>query len=143
MFADQSLGRLVHALCVESFVDTPGAIPVQRRTLGPIENQVVVAARRRRESGMKAVIDRLRPDDADVIGQIAVSAEHPPAATAFATGVEVHDLTGRVYAGIGASCADKFDGFVRDPGQSLFDTRLDALTVALTLPTVVRRSVVL
>ena len=92
---------------------------------------------------MEAVIDRLGPDDIDIISQIAVSTEQPATVTAFAGCVEMHNLSGRMHASISAARTDDFDGFIRDDFQGVFDTLLHPDTRTLALPAVVRRTVVL
>jgi hypothetical protein len=92
---------------------------------------------------MKAIIYWLGPDYADIIREIAIRAEQPTAATAFTAGVEMHNLTGCMHTGVGSTSANDLDLFIGDFGQRCFDASLHAFAGALTLPAVVRRSVVL
>ena len=62
---------------------------------------------------------------------------------AITVGIKMHDLPRRMDAGVGAAGTDDFNGFVGDTRQGLFETRLHTNAVALPLPAVVRRSVVL
>ena len=92
---------------------------------------------------MEAVINRLGPDDTDIVRKMAVGAEYPAAVTAFARCVEMHNLSGRMYARIGTAGTDHFDALVGDDFQRVFDAFLHPDTRALALPAVVRRTVVL
>ena len=143
MFSQQCLRRLVHAFCIKRIVYPPGTMAVQRGALKPIENQVTVAARGGRKPCMKAVINRLSPNYADVVRQIAVRTEQPATTATFTVCVEMHNLTGRMNAGIGSTGTNNFDFFVGDSGQRVFKTRLHTFAGALALPAIVRRSVVL
>jgi len=92
---------------------------------------------------MEAVGNGLSPDDTDIVRKITVGAEYPAAVTAFARCIEMHDLPGRMHASVGTTGADHFDVFVGDDFQRVFDAFLHPDTRTLTLPAVVRRTVVL
>ena len=114
MAPNEVLGGMVHALGIKVLMHPPRTLPVQRRALQSIENQVAVGTGDRREAGMKLVVDRRCPGDTDVVRQVAVSAEQPAAGRPVTPGIEMHHLPRGVYAAIGATRTGDFNGFVRD-----------------------------
>lgn len=91
---------------------------------------------------MKLIIDATYPVGVDVIGEIAIGAEQPPTISPLAVGVEMHDLTRGMHAGVGAPGTGGCDGLVGNNAQRLFDALLNATPVVLTLPAIVSGTVV-
>ena len=108
-----------------------------------VENDVTIASRCRRIPRVKIIGYGPHPGDRDVAGQIAVGTEQPTALAAIATCVEVYDLAACVHAGVRTSCAGYIDVFVGDFGERFFYDRLYTVACPLSLPTVVRGTVVL
>lgn len=92
---------------------------------------------------MKRFVDAFCPACIHIIGEIAVRAKDPRAIRPLGAGIEMNDLSQRMYAGISAAGACHLDGFVRHSGQGILDDGLDADTVPLALPAAVGRAVVL
>ena len=76
---------------------------------------------------MEIIGDRQRPAHAHLRRQAAGDAEHPAARVAHGMAVEMHDLAGRMHAGIGAAGADRFDRMAGDERQRLLERGLDRL----------------
>ena len=108
-----------------------------------VENDVTIASRCRRIPRVKIIGYGPHPGDRDVAGQIAVGTEQPTALAAIATCVEVYDLAACVHAGVRTPCAGYIDVFVSDFGERFFYDRLYTFACPLSLPTVVRGTVVL
>ena len=89
------------------------------------------------------VVDALRPGEIDIVGQIAVGAQQPAARIAFTVGIEMRDLGRCMHAGVRAASTGNFDVFIGDRFYGVFDERLNTQAGTLTLPAVVRRTVVL
>ena len=116
---------------------------MQRRSHLAVENDVTIASRRRRIPSMKIIGYGPHPGDRDVAGQIAVGTEQPATLATIATCIEVYDLAVCMHAGIRTSRAGYIDVFVGDFGERLFYDRLYTVACPLSLPTVVRGTVVL
>ncbi len=116
---------------------------VQCRSDAAVENNVTITTRRRRIPRMKIFGYGPRPCDRDVAGQIAVGTEQPTTLAAIAIGVEVYDLAACVHAGVRTSRAAYIDVRVGDFGERFFYDRLYAVACPLSLPAVVRGTVVL
>lgn len=91
---------------------------------------------------MERVVDRLRPRHADVIGKIAVCAKQPASSAALIYCIEMDDLAGGMYTGVGSTCADYLYSFVSDHSERFLETLLHTETGVLTLPAVIPRPIV-
>ena len=92
---------------------------------------------------MKVIGYGPRPHDRNVVGQIAVCAQQPFSLATVTMGIEVHDLPTCMYASVRTPCAGYFNVFVSDFCEGFLHQRLYAVTRALSLPTVVRGTIVL
>ena len=92
---------------------------------------------------MKLVVDVLRPAHIDIVRKVGVGTEQPATICATCPGVEMNGLCDRVNAGIGSASAGCLDRFVCHLRQCVFNDGLDADTVTLALPAVIRCAVVL
>ena len=114
MFAEQRLRGLLHPLDVQiGRIPTRhdrDAAPNARGDSGSGSGSVA----RGGETRVKVVTDGLHPGDTDIVGKIAVRTKQPAAVAALAVRVEMHNLTGRMHTGVGATGADDLDRFVGD-----------------------------
>ena len=140
--AKQLLCSGVHALRVEWLINPPRAVTMQGGSMQPIQNAVSIAAGGGGEAGMKVIDDRFCPRDIDVVRQVAVGAQQPPALRALAAGFEMNDLARGVHPGVGATGTNHFYGFIGNNRQRLFQTLLHTDTGLLALPPVVPGAVV-
>jgi len=74
----------------------------------------MVATRRRGKPRVELVTDGLCPGNVDIVRKVAVCAQQPAPAAALTVCVQMHDLAGRVHAGVCSTGANELDGFVRD-----------------------------
>ena len=119
VFAEQRLRGAVHRLRVERPpLPASGTGGRSAGRTGAVEDAVAVAARARREARMEIVGDRHAPAHRRRVGgrrEVAPSIQ--PRGSRRGVAVEVHDLAGRMHAGIGAAGADDVDRCIGDEGQ--------------------------
>jgi hypothetical protein len=92
---------------------------------------------------MKVIRNGPRPHDRNVVGQIAVCTKQPSSLTAITLGIEVHNLPTCMYASVCTPSAAYINAFVGDLCEGFLHERLYTVTRPLSLPTVVRGTVVL
>ena len=83
---------------------------------------------------MKIVRHRLRPDDRHRRRQEGIDAAHPGRQRPPHLGVEMHNLPGRMHAGISAPGADDVDRFAGNPRQRFLQHILHRTAARLRLP---------
>ena len=134
MLAKEMRRGLLHACRIERARHPGGTLRIERGSSRAVEDQIAVDARLGAVAGVKVRRHGPRPKDRDVLGQIRVSAENPTAPAALGMGVEVRDLSARVYAGIGAPGGHEAQRLRGDAAERLFQDLLNGAEGLLALP---------
>ena len=79
-----------------------------------VVNDVAVLTPQCGKTGMKGVINLMRPPDTDVAGQIGIGAELPLVHGTSGMRVEVNDLSDGMNTGIRPACTDYPHGMIGD-----------------------------
>jgi len=134
MLANQVRGRLAHRFVIQRGVVPARVARRERRPHRAVEEDVAISPRERGVAGVKRRFDPPRPEHRDRIRQQGVDAAHPRALRARRRGVEVHHLSARVNATIGAAGAGHANRLGRDPGQCRLQGVLNRAAARLRLP---------
>ena len=142
MLAGEVPGAEMHQPGIEAAMLPCRPSGKERGARAAVHDDVPVAAPPRQEPGVEVLIDESCPEHRHIGREIRIGAAHPGMGRAARSGVEVHDLTQRMHAGVGASGADHPHRRRRDPRQRPLDLALDRTPVGLALEAVEPAAVV-
>ena len=142
MFAEQALNRLPHSLQIQQLVQMPGAIPMERRRRGAIEDAIFINAGTAIAPGVKGIRDDLDFFDRDVSRRERVESALDAVRIETLVRMEIDDLPQRMHARVGAPRPCHTDGLSQKCQNRSFENRLDGFAARLDLPAVVIRPIV-
>jgi hypothetical protein len=134
MFSEELDCCLLHGSSVQRTANPGGPSPIDCRTHPAIQYVVLIPSSARREAGVKIVRDRAHPKHGNPGRQVGVGTEHPGALGPVSLGVEMHDLTARMNAGVSPTGTVNLQRMIGDSGQRILQTGLDCRRLALALP---------
>src|SRR5574343_709955 len=114
----------------------------QRGTLRTVEQQVSITPAMRAEAGMKFLADRLRPAHRHAFRQMRIDTAHPGSDRTFDRSIEMHDLLGGMYTGIGAPGTQHAGTLPGDFGERRLQRILHRTAPRLALPAAKARSAI-